>query len=186
MPMTSAIFILLGLFLCFVGARSVRFAVLVAGFLGAWLIADGFGASLGTTVAVAVAGALGALVLSILLARFALFAAGLILGGAVGAKVWEVLDRGEASWLLAAIFVPAVALVCGFLAERFRKPFLIWATAFAGSAMVLTGIGRIDTGPTSELRRPDEAVGGVVLALLWVALALVGRSFQARRMGSED
>jgi uncharacterized protein DUF4203 len=184
--MTATIFILLGLFLCFLGARSIRFAVLVAGFLGAWLIADLLDASLATTALVAVAGAVGALVLSIVLARFALFAAGLILGGAVGAKLWEVLDRGDATWLLAVIFVPAVALIGGFLAEHFKKPFLIWATAFAGSAMVLTGIGRIDTTPTSELRRPDEAVGGLVLAVLWVALALVGRTFQARWVARKD
>jgi hypothetical protein len=181
--MTATIFILLGLFLCFLGARSIRFAVLVAGFLAAWLIADHVDASLGTTVLVACAGAAGALVLSIVLARFALFAAGFVLGGAIGAKLWEVLDRGDATWLLAAIFVPAAALLGGFLTERLKKPFLVWATAFAGSAMVLTGIGKIDTSPTSELRSPDEALGGLVLAGLWIALALVGRSFQARRIG---
>ena len=179
--MTAVILILLGLFLCFVGAASIRFAILVAGFGGAWLVADELGASTGTTFLVAVAGAVGALVLSIVLARFALFAAGFVLGGAIGAKLFEVIDRGDASWLLAVVFVPSAALVGGFLAERWRKPFLIWATAFAGAAMVLTGVGKIDTGPTSRLDHPNHAAGGVVLAVLWVALALVGRSFQARR-----
>jgi hypothetical protein len=81
------------------------------------------------------------------------------------------------------VFVPSVALLGGFLAQHWKKAFLLWATAFAGAAMVLTGIGRVDTGLTSGLRRPDDATGGVVLAVLWVALALAGRSFQARRRG---
>lgn len=183
--MTAAMFILLGLFLCFLGAASIRFAILVAGFCGAWLVADELDASTGTTFLVALAGAGGALVLSIVLARFALFAAGLVLGGAIGAKLFEVLDHGDSSWLLALVFVPSVALLAGFLAQHWKKPFLVWATAFAGSAMVLTGIGRIDTGPTSELRRPDEALSGIVLAVLWIALALVGRTVQANRRAQD-
>jgi hypothetical protein len=179
--MTAVMFIVLGLFLCFLGSASIRFAILVAGFCGAWLVADALDASTGTTFLVAAAGAVGALVLSIVLSRFALFAAGFVLGGAVGAKLVEVLDRGDAGWLLVLIFVPSIALVGGFLAERRRKPFLVWATAFAGAAMVLTGIGEIDTGPTSDLRHPDEALGGIVLGVLWVALALAGRSVQSRR-----
>ena len=180
--MTAVMFIVLGLFLCFLGAASIRFAILVAGFCGAWLVAEVLDASTGTTFLVAAAGAVGALLLSILLARFALFAAGFVLGGAVGAKLFEVLDHGDSSWLLALVFVPAAALLGGFLAQRWKKAFLVWATAFAGAAMVLTGVGRIDTDPTAELRHPDEVLGGVALAVLWVALALVGRSVQARRL----
>jgi hypothetical protein len=178
--MTATMFVLLGLFLCFLGARSIRFAILVAGFCGAWLVADALDAGAGTTLLVAAAGAAGALVLSIVLARFALFAAGFVLGGAIGAKLFEVLDHGDSSWLLALVFVPSAALVGGFLAQHWRKPFLVWATAFAGAAMVLTGIGRIDTRLTSGLRHPDEAGWGLALAVLWVALALAGRSVQAR------
>ena len=179
--MTAVMFIVLGLFLCFLGAASIRSAILVAGFCGAWLVADALDAGTGTTFLVAAAGAVGALLLSVLLARFALFAAGFVLGGAVGAKLFEVLDHGDSSWLLALVFVPSAALLGGFLAQRWKKAFLVWPTAFAGAAMVLTGIGRIDTGPTAELRHPDEAAGGVVLAALWIALALAGRSVQARR-----
>jgi hypothetical protein len=179
--MTAAVFILLGLFLCFLGARSIRFAVLVAGFLGAWLVADAVGADTGTTLLVAAAGAAGALVLSIVLARFALFAAGLVVGGAIGAKLFEIVDDAGTSWALALIFIPAVAIVCGFLAEKLRKPFLVWATAFAGAAMVLTGVGRIDTGVTRTLRHPDDPGAVLLLTVLWIGLALLGRSVQARR-----
>ncbi|HEU5038351.1 MAG TPA: DUF4203 domain-containing protein [Nocardioides sp.] len=180
--MTAAMFVLLGLFLCFVGAASIRFAILVAGFCGAWLVADALDADTGTTFLVAAAGAAGALVLSIVLARFALFAAGLVLGGAVGAKLFEVLDQGDSSWLLAVVFVPSVALVSGFLAQRWRRPFLVWATAFAGAAMVLTGVGLVDTDPTAALRHPDDVVSGVALTVLWVALGLAGRTVQVRRL----
>ena len=179
--MTAAVFVLLGLVLCFLGARSIRVAVLVAGFLGAWLVADALDADTRTTLLVAAAGAAGALVLSILLARFALFAAGLVVGGAIGAKLFEIVADSDTSWLLAVVFVPAVAVVCGFLAERWRKPFLAWATAFAGAAMVLTGIGRIDTGPTRELRHPDDPGAGLLLTILWVGLGLLGHAVQARR-----
>jgi len=178
--MTAAMFMVLGLFLCFLGARSVRLAVLVAGFTGAWIVADAVGAGTAATFVVAAAGALGALVLTVVLAKFVFFAAGLVLGGAIGAKLFQVLDQGDSSWLLALVFVPSIALVGGFLAAHFKKPFLLWATSFAGAAMVLTGIGRIDTGPTAQLGHPDQAVGGVVLAVLWIALGLAGRSVQAR------
>jgi hypothetical protein len=57
---------LLGLFLCFLGARSVRFAVLVAGFCGAWILADELDASTGTTFLVAAADAAGVIVLAVL------------------------------------------------------------------------------------------------------------------------
>jgi hypothetical protein len=184
--MTAAVFILLGLFLCFYGARSIRFAVIVAGFLGAWLVADALDASRGTALLVAVAGAVGALVLSILLARFALLAAGLVVGAAIGAKLFEVVADSDTSKLLALVFVPSVALACGYLAERMRKPFLVWATAFAGAAMVLTGVGRIDTDVTSELRHPDDPGAGLLLAVLWVGLALVGRSVQAQQLSGKD
>ena len=183
--MTAAVFVLLGLFLCFLGAWSIRFAVIVAGFLGTWLVADVLGTDTTTTL-LAAAGAAGALVLTILVARFALFAAGLVVGGAIGAKLFEIVADSETSWLLALVFVSAVALVCGFLAERLRKPFLVWTTAFAGAAMVLTGIGRIDTGLTRELRHPDDPGPGLVLAALWIALGLLGRSVQARRAEQKD
>ncbi len=179
--MTATVFVLLGLFLCFLGARSVRFAVLVAAFCAAWLIADAAGSDVATTLLVAVGGAVGALLFTILLARFVFFAAGLVLGGAIGTTLFEVLDQGETSWLLAIVFIPTMAVVGGFLASRFRRPFLIWATAFAGSAMVVDGIGRIDTGLTSPLRHPDDTLSGLVVAVLWVGLALVGRSYQASR-----
>lgn len=180
--MTAALFILLGLFLCFLGARSIRLAVLVAGFLAAWLVADAVDAGTTTALLVGLAGAAGALVLTILFARFALFAAGLVVGAAIGAKLFEILDDPDTSWLLALIFIPAVALACGYLAEKMRKPFLVWATAFAGAAMVLTGIGRIDTDLTRELRHPDDPGAGLLLAVLWIGLALAGRTVQARQM----
>jgi hypothetical protein len=179
--MTAVMFLVLGAVLCFYGARSVRLAVLLAGFGGAWLLADELDASLATTVIVAVVGGLGALIFTLILSRFVVFVTGLILGAAVGAKLFELLDRGDASWLLAVVFIPSVALVCAFLAGRFRQPFLIWASAFAGAALILTGIGRIDTDPTRELHRPDNAVSAVVLAVLWIALGLAGRTVQARR-----
>ena len=63
-------------------------------------------------------GAVGALLFTILLARFVFFAAGLVLGGAIGTTLFEVLDQGETSWLLAIVFIPTMAVVGGFLAPH--------------------------------------------------------------------
>ena len=141
--MSGAILILIGLLLCLTGAWSVRLAVLAAGFGVSWLLADTFGASTGTALLIAASGALLAFLLSLVLSKLMLFFVGGVVGAVVGAKLFVLLDGKDASALLAVIFIPAIAFLFAFLAQRWSRNFLAWATAFGGAAIALTGLGRL-------------------------------------------
>jgi hypothetical protein len=79
--------------------------------------------------------------------------------------------------LLGLVFVAAVAIVCGFLANRFRRWFVVWTTALAGSALLLAGIGHLGPGP-GELSRPGSASGSVITGVLWLAITYLGARVQ--------
>jgi uncharacterized membrane protein (DUF485 family) len=180
---SAVVLVLIGAILCFFGARSVRLAVLAAGFGATWLLADVFGASTTTTLVIAVVGALGAWILTLLFSKFVFFMAGLIVGAVLGAKFFVLLE-GDAQghdWVLAIVFVPAVAITVGFLANRFERTLLVWATAAAGAALVLSGLGRLGTDSTEVLWRPHSTAGSVVFAAAWIALTVIGRRVQGPR-----
>jgi hypothetical protein len=179
--MSAAILIVLGLILCFAGARSVRLAVLASGFGAAWLLANVFGASLVSGLLIALAGAAAALVLTLVMSKVVMFIAGCIVGAVVGAKLFVALAGSDTTWLLAAFFVPSAALVSGFLAARFQRRFLVWATAFAGAGVLLSGVALLGGG-LDLFRRPDTGAESTLLAVTWVALALLGRSTQRRNL----
>jgi hypothetical protein len=178
--MSAAVLVVVGLLLCVAGALSARLAVLAAGFGVAWLLADVFGASFLTGLLVALGGAVVALVMSLLLAHVVMFFTGAVVGALVAAKLFVVLDGSDTSWLLAVVFVPAVAVVSGFLASRYQRPFLEWATAFAGAALVLSGLAEWGGEDLGLFRRPDGTGETVLVALSWVALGLLGRTVQHR------
>ncbi|MDH2416005.1 hypothetical protein [Nocardioides sp. CER19] len=176
--MSAAVLAVLGFILCFLGALSVRLAVLIAGGGLGWLLAEAFDASAATMVLVAGAGAVGALVVSFLVSRFLFFVAGACVGSVIGAKLFVIADNGEHHWLLALVFVPAVAVVAGFLAQHYEKAFLRWGTAVAGAALLLSAVGRLGTSSTDVLWRPETALGGILFAVLWVVLSIVGHRVQ--------
>ncbi len=179
---SAVVLALVGAILCFFGARSVRLAVLVAGFGATWILADVFGASTATTLVIAVVGAIGAWVLTLLFSKFVLFVAGLLVGAVLGAKLFVLLEgdaRGH-DWVLAIVFVPAVAVTVGFLADRFEHRFLVWATAAAGAALVLSGVGRLGSDTTTVMWRPHSTGGSVVFAIAWIVLTLLGHQVQRR------
>ncbi|SDD60011.1 hypothetical protein [Nocardioides lianchengensis] len=176
--MSAALLVLVGAVLCFLGAFSVRVAVLAAGFGTGWLLATALGASTTTVLLVAGAGAVVSFVSTYLLSAFLFFVAGVVVGSVVGARLFVVVDRGDSDWLLSVVFVPAVAVVCGLLADRWRQRFLGWATAAAGSALLLSGIGRLGTDSTGWYWRPDTATGTTVFAVSWLVLTLVGHRVQ--------
>src|SRR5262245_54955728 len=161
--MSSAVLLVVGVLLCFAGALSVRLAVLTAGFGLCWLLADAFGAGFVTGLIIGLVGAGVALVLTVVLSHVVMFATGAIVGAVIGAKLFVVLDDSNPSWLLAAVFVPAVAVICGYLASRYQRAFLRWATAFAGAALMLSGIGLIDGLHVRALHHPTSTVGSVAL-----------------------
>jgi len=184
--MSEWVLVLIGALLCFAGAWSTRIVILVCGFAASWLLADAFGATTAMTLLVAAIGALATLVVTLLASRFLLFVTGLVIGAVVGARLFVLLDSGDdPNWLLAAVFVPAVALVCGFLAQRFQRRFVMWGTAIAGAGLMLSGLGRL--GDTTEfLRGPDDPGETTVYTALWIALAVVGQRIQLRGPAGRD
>jgi hypothetical protein len=183
--MSATVLIVLGALLCFLGAVSLRLGVLVAGFAGGWLLAEVLGASTGTRALVALVAAAAVLVVTLLVSKLVFFVGGLCAGAVLGTKLFMVTDsgvgHGDPDVLLACIVVPAVGVVCGFLADRWQRGFLRLATAAAGAALLLSGIGRIGVGDADQLWHPDTAFANVVLALAWVLLTIVGFRFQRSR-----
>ncbi|MDF8262692.1 TM7S3/TM198-like domain-containing protein [Luteipulveratus flavus] len=175
--LTAALpFLLAGLVLCFLGARSMKLAVPLAGFGCGWLLSETSDASLTTGFIVSLAAALAAYLMAMLLSRFLLLIAGGIVGAVIGAKLFVVLD-GD-SWALAVIAVPCIAVVGALLAEWQHRRFLVWSTALAGAALVLSGIARLWPDSAHHLRHPDRTVGAVVLVVAWAALAWWGHAVQ--------
>lgn len=172
--------VIVGLVLALAGIKSVRIALVAAGSGATWLVADAFHASTATGLILAAAGGFMALVVAMVAARLAFFAVGAVVGVVVGARLFGILDTGESSILLATVFIPAVAVVGAVVLNRWRERLVGWATAVAGSALVLSGLGRLAPDSLGFLREPEGSVGQVTATALWVALAVVGRASQKR------
>ncbi|MGZ4428331.1 MAG: hypothetical protein ACXVEV_09825 [Nocardioidaceae bacterium] len=97
----------------------------------------------------------------------------------IGAKLFALLGH-ETSWVLAVVFVPAVAVVFGFLADRLEYRVLVWATAFAGAALELSGLGAFTNSDLTAFRHPSSGAQTVLVAVTWVVLSFVGRTVQLR------
>lgn len=178
--MSGGVLILIGLLLCLTGAWSVRLAVLAAGFGASWLVADTFDSSTSTALLVSAAGALIVFLLSLVMSKLMFFFVGGVVGAVVGAKLFVVLDGGDASVLLAVVFIPAVAFLFAFLAQRWSRTFLAWATAFGGAAIALTGLGRLAPDQFDALLTPDSTTDRVVFCVAWLVLGFAGRAVQLR------
>jgi hypothetical protein len=178
---STVVLLALGAILCFWGARSLRLTVLAAGFAGSWVLAEAFGASLATAAVVAAVCAVAVLVLTLVFARFLFFVVGAGVGVLIGARLFTLLssrsENGHGDVLLGLLFVAAVAIVCGFLANRFRHWFVVWTTALAGSALLLAGVGHLGPGP-GELSRPGSTSSSVITGVLWLAITYLGARVQ--------
>jgi hypothetical protein len=176
--------VVVGLLLGLAGIWSVRLALVTAGAGAAWLLADAFGAGVGTGLLIAAGGGVIALLTGVLASRVLFFAVGAVVGAVVGARLFAILDTGDASALLAVVFVPAVALVGGVVVEKWRERFIGWATAIGGAGLVLTGLGRLAPDTLGSLRDPQDTGGQLLAVLAWIALAVVGRVAQRRGLRS--
>jgi len=156
--MSGVVLVLFGLLLCFAGARSVRLAVFATGFAAGWLVADALGASVTTELLVGLASAVIVFVVTIFVSAIMLFVVGAVVGAAVGAKFFQLLEGNQRSPVLALVFAGVVAVAFGFLADRYRRRFLIWATAVGGAALVLSGLGVIAPSALHGLRAPTNTV----------------------------
>jgi hypothetical protein len=170
--------ILVGLVLAFAGIWSIRLVVVAAGAGAAWLVADAFGATTATGLLVAAGGGLLAFLVGLLAANIVFFVLGAVVGAVLGAKLFAILETGESSVLLAAVFIPSVAVVGGVVMARWRERLVGWATAIAGSALVLSGLGVLAPDALGFLQNPGTAAAQVASTGLWVALAVAARLAQ--------
>ena len=179
--MSGIVLLVVGLALCFLGTVSVRLGIALAGFGAAWLLAAALDATLTLTLLVACAGAVLALLLALLIAHFMFFISGVCVGAIIGAKAFVLFNGVGHGWLLAVIVVPAAGLIGGFIANHWRHRFLRWATAFAGAALVLSGLGRIGPQFFRNLWRPESTIWALVLAAGWIVLTVIGHQVQYAR-----
>lgn len=181
--MDALVLVVVGVLLAVGGIWSIRLVLVSAGAGAAWLVADAFGASAGTSALIAAASGLLALLVGVLAARVLFFVVGLVVGAVVGARLFTILDTGEASVLLAVVFVPAVAVVGGVALERWRERLVGWVTAIGGSALVLAGLGRVDSD-VRVVSDPADYGEQAISVAAWVALAVLARVVQRRVGGS--
>jgi hypothetical protein len=181
--MEAMVLVVVGVLLAVGGIWSIRLVLVCAGAGAAWLVADAFGAALGTSAMIAAASGLLALLVGVLAARVLFFVVGLVVGAVVGARLFTILDTGDASVLLAVVFVPAVAVVGGVALERWRERLVGWVTAIGGSALVLAGLGRVDSG-VRVIADPQDTGDQAIAVAAWVALAVLARVVQRRVGGS--
>jgi hypothetical protein len=181
--MEALVLVLVGVLLAVGGIWSIRLVLVCAGAGAAWLVADAFGASAGTSALIAAASGLLALIVGVLAARVLFFVVGLVVGAVVGARLFTILDTGDASVLLAVVFVPAVAVVGGVALERWRERLVGWVTAIGGAALVLAGLGRVDSD-VRVVSDPGDYGEQAISVAAWVALAVLARVVQRRVGGS--
>jgi hypothetical protein len=171
-----------GLLLCFAGAASLHLAVLASGFALGWLVAESLGGSVAVTAIVAGCAAVVAWILATLVFRAGLLVVGGIAGGVIGAKLYGLLQGDDGSVVLAIVFVLAVAVLTGLAAQRYRETALVWACAFGGAGLALSGLARAWPDTLGFLRTPDTSAEAVVDAAAWIALGALGWSVQRRRI----
>ena len=107
-----------GLILCFFGVRSLRLSGFLVGFALAALLADVFGADPLISLVIGVAGGIAGFVLLILVFRFSLWLIGGLVGGVIGVRAYQHFFLGEGNALVLVLFLLAVGLICGYLADH--------------------------------------------------------------------
>ena len=178
--MTGVGVLAVGLLLCFAGLASVHLAVLASGFALGWLVAESLGGSVAVVTIVAACAAVVAWILATLVFRAGMLVVGAIAGGVIGAKLYGLLEGSDGNAVLAVLFVVAVALLTGLAAQRFHESALVWACAFGGAGLALSGLARIWPSTLGFLRTPDTTAEAVIDAAAWIALGALGWSVQRR------
>ncbi|SED38867.1 DUF4203 domain-containing protein [Rhodococcus koreensis] len=177
--MSGIAILLVGAVLCFAGVGSLHVAVLASGFGLGWLVSDLLSLSLGTTFLVAAIGAVVVWAATTLVFKFAAFFIGIIAGAVIGAKLSRVLQPDDASWILSGSVIVALAVACGFVADRYRARALLWLTALGGASLVLTGLG-LAVPPLGFLEDPNEGTQQFFATLIWIVVAAAGWLTQRR------
>ena len=182
--MTGVGVAVVGLLLCFAGRLSIHLALLASGFALGWLMAETLGASPGVAAIVALCAAVVVWILATLVFRAALFVIGTVAGGVIGSRIFELLEGDQGSVLLAILFAAAVGVLTGLAVQRFREAAVIWACAFGGAGLALSGVARAWPDTLSFLLTPHSTAGAVIGTAAWVLLGVAGWSVQ-RRLGHQ-
>jgi hypothetical protein len=177
---TGLILLAVGLILCFFGVRSLRLSGFLVGFALAALLADVLGADPLITLVIGVAGGIAGFVLLILVFRFSLWLIGGLVGGVIGVRAYQHFFLGEGNALVLVLFLFAVGLICGFLADHFREPVLAVLTAAGGASVTLTGLGHLWPTVLGFLGQPVTPGQSVIAAAAWILLAVIGWIIQRR------
>ena len=177
--------VVIGLVLGLSGGWSIRTVLTLLGFGAGWLLANVFDASFLVTAGDrASSRAFFAWLMVRLAATIVFFVIGALVGALVGARLFRLLEGGDGNLLLAVVFIPAVAIAGGWLAEKSRDKFVAWGTSIGGAALVLAGLGVL-VSSLAWLRDPSESWQAVVGVAAWVALSVVFRYTQ-KAVGSKE
>lgn len=171
--MSGAVAVLIGVALCFAGVASLHLTILACGFALSWLLADALGAGVLVGLVIGLGGAVAAWILVSLVFRTSVFVVGALAGGVIGARLYTILVGDDRQVVVAAVFVLVVAVLAGWLANRWRSTVLLWVTALGGAGLILTGLGRWSDSLT-VLRYPSPGAQEVLVLLLWLGLAGLG------------
>ena len=182
--MSGLTMIVVGLVLGLAGGWSIRTVLMLVGFGAGWLLANVFDATLLVTLVVAVLAAVFAWLIVRLAASIVFFLVGALVGLVVGARLFRLLEGGDGNLLHAIVFIPAIGIAGGWLAEKTKERFVAWGTSIGGAALVLAGVGVVASG-LAWLRDPTETWQAVVGVAAWVGLSIVFRLTQ-RVVGSND
>jgi hypothetical protein len=177
---TGLIGLAVGLILCFFGVRSLRLTGFLMGFALAALLADVLGADPLISLVIGVAGGIAGFVLLILVFRFSLWLIGGLVGGVIGVRAYQQFFLGESNALVVVLFLFAVGLICGFLADHFRQPVLAVLTAAGGASVTLTGLGHLWPTVLGFLREPVTPGQSAIAAAAWILLSVAGWIVQRR------
>lgn len=167
----AGISLLLGALECFLGFRIVKFAMAVSGFF--------IGAALGIVAGIAldntVLGALTVIAFGILFGVLAykLYLVGVFITTAFWTALIVYLLSNSIELALLAAFI------LGILAVWFVRPVVIITTACAGAGVILSSVGMLFMDrSTFSLFDSANAVSGVSMGLLWLAISVAGAVIQ--------
>lgn len=187
--MNGIVIALVGAFLCFAGIRSLNLAVFASGAGLTWLLMDAFGGAGLTILLVALAGGVAAVLLARFVFRSALFVIGMVVGAAIGGRLYTLLEPTGGSGLVATANVVAAAFLGGWLSQKWRLKVLVVLTALGGAGLVLSGVGRV-ADVLNWLSEPNTPTGRVVGLLIWLVLAACGwaaqRQVLAKRLARRE
>ena len=170
----GALGLAVGLVLCFFGVRSLRLTGYLVGFALAATVAEIIGADPLIVLIIGIAGGIAGFVLFILVFRFGVWLIGGLVGAVIAARFYQHFFLGQGNALVLVLFLFAVGLICGFLADRYRQPVLAILTAAAGASATLTGLGQVWPSVLGFLQQPITPSQSWVATGAWIVLTVTG------------